>query len=100
MKQSEIQKKKPWLSRGLINACHKNNYSYKQFLKHRTITTENRYKTYKNKLTAILLKEKKKYYRLILQENRNNSAGTWKILQTIMGNAHKTHDFPAKLNNK
>ena len=97
-KQNEISKK-PWLSRGLINACHKKNYLYRQFLKHRTITTENRYKTYKNKLTAILRKEKKKYYCLLLQENKNDIAGTWKILRTIMGNAHKTHDFPAKLNN-
>ena len=39
--------------------------------KHRTMTTENRYKTYKNKLTAILQKEKKKYYCLLLQENKN-----------------------------
>ena len=54
---------------------------------------------YKNKLIAILRKEKKKYYCLLLQENKNNIAGTWMILRTIMGNAHKTHDFPAKLNN-
>ena len=44
MKQNEIPKK-PWLPRGLVNACHKKNYLYRQFLKHRTITTENRYKT-------------------------------------------------------
>ena len=75
-KQNEIHKK-PWLSRGQINACHKKNYVYRQFLKHRTITTENRYKTYKNKLTAILRKEKKKYYCLLLQENKNNIAGRY-----------------------
>ena len=56
-------------------------------------------KTYKNKLIGILRKENKKYYCLLLQENKTNIAGTWKILQTIMGNTHKTHDFPAKLNN-
>ena len=39
MKQNEILKK-PWLSRGLVNACHKKNYLYRQFLKHRTITIE------------------------------------------------------------
>ena len=97
-KRNEISKK-PWLSRGLINAFHKKNFLYRQFLKHRTITTENRYKTYKNKLTAILRKETNKYYCLLLQKNKKNIAGTWKILRTIMGNAHKTHDFPAKLNN-
>ena len=36
MKQNEIPKK-PWLSRGLVNACHKKNYLYRQFLKHRLL---------------------------------------------------------------
>ena len=57
MKQNEIPEK-PWLSRRLVNACHRQNYLYRQFLKHRTITTENRYKIYKNKLTGILREEK------------------------------------------
>ena len=88
------------ICKGNINKKTKNKkVRIRQFLKHRTITTENRYKTYKNKLIAILRKEKKKYYCLLLQENKDNIAGTWKILRTIMGNAHKTHDFPAKLNN-
>ena len=68
MKQNEIPKK-PWLSRGLSNACHKKNYLYRQFLKHRTITSQNRYNTYKNKLTAILRNKKRNttvnYYKKI-----------------------------------
>ena len=76
----------------------KNNL-YRLFLKHRTVTTENRYKLYKNKLTAVLRCAKKKYYCALLLEQKNNIAGTWRVLRTIMGKVQKKHEYPEHLIN-
>ena len=40
-------KNKPWISKGLHNACKKKNTLYREFVKHRTKEAENKYK-YKN----------------------------------------------------
>ena len=87
---------KPWVTSGLVNACRKKNNLYRQFLIQRTIVTERRYKLYKNKLTAILRKEKKKYYCALLLENKNNIAGTWKVLRTLLGREKHKYEFPDK----
>lgn len=76
---------KPWLSRGLKNACIKKNNMYLAFLKNRTELTEIRYKNYKNKLTKLLRLEKKKYYRKKLDDCKTNIRATWKTLNSIIG---------------
>ena len=52
---SEKQKyeEKPWITKGLQNACKKKNLLYREFLKQRTVNAERKYKIYKNKLTKI-----------------------------------------------
>ena len=50
---------KPWMTKGLHNACKKKNYLYRCFLKLRTKEAENRYKKYKNKLVSITRIHKK-----------------------------------------
>ena len=44
---------KPWLTNSLRNACHKKMYCIKKCLRSRTLTAEQKYKLYKNKLTTI-----------------------------------------------
>lgn len=64
-----VQKKyveKPWISKGIINACKKKNLLYKEFLKKRTIEAEQKYKLYKNKLTQIIRCSKVDYYSNLL----------------------------------
>nr|XP_049607049.1 uncharacterized protein LOC125987031 [Syngnathus scovelli] len=46
---------KPWLTKGILNACKKKNLLYKDFLKIRTKEAELKYKTYKNKLIKIMI---------------------------------------------
>ena len=55
------------------------------FLSGRTLATETRYKTYKNKLTSILRLSKKTYYSKLLVEHSNNIAETWQILRRVIG---------------
>ena len=45
---------KPWFTKGLKCACLKKNKLYKAFIISRSAEAEQKYKTYKNKLTSIL----------------------------------------------
>jgi len=82
-----IEKKreqKPWMTKGLLNACKKKNTLYRVFLKQRTEKAEIKYKAYKNKLTKILRLRKETYYSSCLEENKGNMKGTWKIINGLI----------------
>ena len=53
-------KNKPWLTKDIVYACHKNNYMYKCYLYKKNENARQRYLIYKNKLTSILRKAEKK----------------------------------------
>lgn len=80
----------PWITKGLINACKKKNQLYRKFIKQRTSESEIKYKTYKNKLTAVLRKCKKEYYQRLLEDNKNNVKGIWQVLNKVFQNKNKT----------
>lgn len=92
--------KKPWITKGLQNACKKKNNLYKDFMKQRTKTAENKYKVYKNKLVNIMRNAKKEYYNKRLEENKNNLKGTWKILNQVMGNKNASTELPTYFTNE
>ena len=89
--------KKPWITNGLKNACHKKNDLYRSFIRERTQTSEYRYKTYKNKLTSILRLAEKAYYSQMLLEKRGNITETWAILNTVLGKQRQSVNYPTHL---
>lgn len=46
-------KNRPWMTKGLLNRCRMKNSLYRKFIRKRTIDTDIKYKTYKNKLAKI-----------------------------------------------
>ena len=62
---------KPWMTHSLKQACKKKNLLYRQFLKKRSVASEERYKTYKNKLTGMLRYCEKILYRAS-RKNKGN----------------------------
>ncbi len=86
LQQQRIYKyeEKPWITKGLDNACKKKNVLYKQFLKCRTEEAENKYKKYKNRLTTIMRNNKKNYYNKLLEIHKSNTQGTWKVINNII----------------
>lgn len=60
--------------------------SSRDFMKFRTQKAENKYKVYNNKLTTILRQAKKDYCSKMLEENKTNLKGMWKILNKAIGN--------------
>ena len=54
----------------------------------RSAEAEQKYKTYKNKLTSILRITEKNYYSSLLEKQKANVTETWKILNEVI-NKHK-----------
>ena len=75
---------KPWLTKGLINACHKKNNLYKAFILNRSEENESRYKRYENKLTSMLRYCEKRYYSDLLLHYKSNIKATWNVLNSLI----------------
>ena len=74
----------PWITKGLQNACKKKNTLYKEFIRHRTKVSEDKYKKSKNKLTNIIRSARKEHYNKILDDNKNNTKRIWDIMNTVI----------------
>ncbi len=79
----------PWLTKGLINACKKKNYLYRQFIKYRTREAELKYKKYKNKLTTIMRTCRNDYYAKSIESKKNNLKDIWKVLNNIISRTNE-----------
>ena len=86
---TKIHKDKPWLTKGLINACHKKNYLFRCQLGNNNVLARERHIVYKNKLTTILRKAQKQYYVNKLAEHKGNMKYTWSILNELIGRGKK-----------
>ena len=84
VKHFSCKNDKPWLTNSLRNACHKFFLLYNKFLRSRTLTAEQKYKLYKNKLTTILRFAEKSYYSSLLVANRGDAKNTWNVLNTVI----------------
>ncbi|XP_042076683.1 uncharacterized protein LOC106633234 [Haplochromis burtoni] len=85
---------RPWMTKGLQNASKKKNTLYREFIKKRTIETEMKYKTYKNKLTNIMRSCKREYYIKRLEHNKDNTRDIWNVLNRIIKNESRNNDYP------
>ena len=89
---------KPWMTHSLKQACKKKNLLYRQFLKKRSVASEERYNKYKNKLTGILRYcEKKTLYRASGKKQRNMKE-TWKIINCLINKKSKGTSYPTEFN--
>lgn len=85
-------KLKPWLSLSLIKSCKKKNKLYKAYLKSKDLGALEKYKKYKNKLTAILHKCEKMYYTNLLEQHKSNLRETWKIIKELLHRQDSNHN--------
>ena len=89
--------KKPWLTKGLLNACKTKNNLYKQFIKNKTKINEIKHKMYKNNLVNILQNCKQTYYNKLVEENKNYNKKSWKIINEVMRNKKNCQTYPLEL---
>ena len=84
----------PWITKGLQHACKKKNKLYRDFMKHRSLDVENKYKKYKNKLTAILRIAQQDYYSKLFDRNKKNIKGIWNVFNNIIKKNSGKISFP------
>ena len=73
---------KPWLTKGIRRSIHvKNNLFFN--------SNWNRYKQYRNKLTALIRLSKQKYYQNFFNSNIKNMRQTWKRINELLGGMRK-----------
>lgn len=80
---------KPWLTKGIIKACRRKNRLYYRFVNNRTQENECRYKRYKAVLSNVIAGSKKNYIQTSLQSVRNDTKGTWKVINGIIKTSFK-----------
>ena len=83
-KITNTDKSKGWFTKGLSNACKKKNALYRAYLQSKTKDDEQRYKTYKNRLTSILRRAEKDYYENLIDSAKGDIKKTWKTLNSII----------------
>ena len=75
---------KPWKIPCILKSIRKKNKLYKKFLDNRCKETLDRYKLYKNKLTAIIRKAEKLYYSNKFSQAAGNLSRTWQIIKNLI----------------
>ena len=75
---------KPWFTNGLINVCKKKNILYKKWLLRKDVHSEQRYKRYKNKLTQIIRKAEKLYFKEKLARYKGDVKKTWATINEVI----------------
>lgn len=87
---------KPWMTKALIKSCLKKNQLYKLYLSTKSEINLHQYKQFKNKLTHLINIRKKEYFRNLLNRNKNDLKGTWRVLNQVIHN-HRNSNTPHKL---
>ena len=72
-----------------VKLSKRKNKLYRKNLKVKSCYNEMKYKTYRNKLRHILLKQENNYYAELLQANRSNMKKTWSILKYLVNKGIK-----------
>ena len=75
---------KPWITPGLLCSINMKNKLYKKVLKNMNISNERKYKKYRNVLVNLIREAKKIYIQKSLEDNKNDSKQTWKVLNNLI----------------
>ena len=83
------------MTTGLVNACKKRTL-YKRVLRNRNDAMERRYKIYKNRITSILRSCERQFYSDLLEENKNNIKGIWRVINYLLNTKSADKSFPSE----
>ena len=82
--------RKPWISPKLFRCIKRKNELYKIFLNNKSPVNENKYKRYRNKVTKLVRKAKKKYYCKTFRESKNDVKQTWNVINSVLRKSEKS----------
>ena len=93
-KVSQTSLHKTWFTKGLKMHLSRKITCIKHFYHPYQLSQKPDINLIKNKLTSILISSKKQYYSGLLAKKKNDMAGTWKVLKTIMGTPRFGRNYP------
>ena len=76
--------KQPWVTKGIFRSIKKRNRLYKYSLRHPGDESMNNYKSYRNKLTAIIRQSRKMYFAKQFENANGNISSTWKVINQAL----------------
>ena len=87
---------KPWITDALLKSIKRKNKLYKRFLSNPNTYNNQKYKTYKNKLTHLLKISKLRYYESKINNTSNNIKQTWKLINEVINKRNSKPKFHSK----
>ena len=91
---------KPWFSKDMLKLRQKKDKLRAKFLKNRTETNEQNFKTFRNQYYMKVKNIKKDYYHNKIKNADNNSKKIWQTINEILGRKVKTTDDSISLRNE
>ena len=96
MKAKGFNLREPWYTKGLAKYKSKDiSYTSKSFLNSPKSSTENTYKSYKNRLSHSLRVAKCLYYEKQLQKLKSNTKATWRVLNQVLNRNKGKYRLPS-----
>ena len=74
----------------------KKNALYKRFLRNRNDAMEKHYKICKNRLTSLLRFCERQFYSDLLEENKTNIKGTWRVINYLLNKKSANKSYPSE----
>ena len=89
----------PWLTIGILKSTKHKNKLFRKLVKCNFNDKELyiKYKCYRNKLTHIIQAAKQQHYQKILIKSKNDSKGTWNVINDLIGKNKKPTNLPKEL---
>jgi hypothetical protein len=88
---------KPWLSHAVLNSIRRKDTLYRHYLQKKTDASNEKYKTFKNKLTKVIRAAQKMYYENLFLEVKGDLRKTWSIIKCIINNGSTNSSSPKEL---
>jgi hypothetical protein len=82
--KQQLYRAKPWITKSLLISCKRKNKLYKKWLRQKTDSAINKYKTYKNKLNHLLRIAERKYYCEKFESVKSDLGKTWRIIKKVI----------------
>ena len=91
---SNNKPRKPWLLKGLLKSIKRKSKLYHRYVNNPSVSNENTYKRFKNKLNHLLRMAKRECYENQIKYAESNIKHTWKILNELINRKKNQRSYP------
>lgn len=96
---SKNRKRKPWITQGIINSINQRDLMKKKLIKEYSAENDIKYKTHRNILNKTIKFAKINYYKVKLNESKNDYKKIWNIMNEVTNSQKKNSTNQFKITN-